>query len=92
MAFPNSSLTIPLGINAAGKIVGQYVDAAGNAHSFLAEPRAGNNNGVDAVTNGSAVQSGGAASQPAPVRICESAEWRQHPEQIRNLASCQIRH
>ncbi len=37
--FPNSTVTYALGINKRGKIVGEYVDAAGVAHAFLAVPQ-----------------------------------------------------
>ena len=91
--FPSGGITFPLAINAAGKIVGQYMDDAGNFHSFLAKPLGNDNNGDQAATNESKVQPATAAvSQPAPMRICGSAEWRQHPEQIRNPGSCQIKH
>lgn len=90
VAFPNSNNTIPGGINAAGQIVGIYADAAGNFHSFLAAPHGNDNNGLSSASNESPVNLGvaSAASQPAPRRVCGSAEWRQHVEQIRN--SCKL--
>lgn len=91
--FPNGGITFPLAMNAAGKIVGQYADAAGNFHSFLAERSGNDSNGHQAITNDSTVQPAtAAASQLAPSRVCGSAEWRQHPEQIRNPGSCQVKH
>lgn len=86
VAFPDGNNTIPVWIDAAGDIVGQYADAAGNFHSFLAAPHGNGNNGLNSASNESAVNLGvaSAASQPAPRRVCGSAEWRQHVEQIRN--------
>ena len=81
VAFPNGTDTIPLGINAAGRIVGQYSDAAGNFHSFLAEPHPGENNRPDSPGVGSTIQS--QAATPSAPRICGSAEWLRHPEQMR---------
>lgn len=87
--FPNGNTTFPLGINASGQIVGQYADAAGNFHSFLAQPGGGGDSGLNLNLNSTSEQLGiMPMSQPVPQRICGSAEWRQHAEQIRNPASC----
>jgi probable HAF family extracellular repeat protein len=80
--FPGGSNSNPFGINASGQIVGQYADATGAVHSFLAEPK------VDDGTNASPQTSADQAS--APKRVCGSAEWRQHGEDIRKASSCQV--
>lgn len=91
--FPNGSSTFPLAMNASGKIVGQYADAAGNFHSFMADPHGNNGDGLQALTNDTTLRPTTAAiSQLAPLRVCGGAEWRQHPEQIRNPGSCQVKH
>jgi len=89
--FPGGSNSISIGINGQGIIVGQYTDAAGNFHSFLAQPSTGgsdNGTPLDTALDRERIT----APQSLTPRICGNAEWRQHPEQIRNSASCQIKH
>lgn len=82
--FPGGIESFPFSVNASGKIVGQYLDAAGNLHSFLAEPGEGQNNApANAFPANASLLPSGSGSLSAPVRICGSAEWRQHVDQIK---------
>lgn len=80
--FPGGSSNFPLGINAEGKIVGQYSDTAGSFHSYLAQPGSIQDGELAPalLVNGNILP---ASSPSVPVRVCGSAEWRQHVEQIK---------
>jgi probable HAF family extracellular repeat protein len=80
--FPGGTSSAAFGINASGQIVGIYSDSAGATHSFLAQP---------AADDGSSVAPATSPQPPARAkRICGSAEWRQHPEDLRNASSCRV--
>jgi probable HAF family extracellular repeat protein len=80
--FPGGTSSAAFGINASGQIVGIYSDSAGATHSFLAQPAPDEGSSVSPATS----------PEPAatPKRICGSAEWRQHPEDLRKGSSCRV--
>lgn len=94
--FPSTNTNFALGINGAGTIVGEYIDAAGKVHSFVARPINDVLGENDEAASAGAKDATGArtteTSRTLPSRICGSAEWRQHPEQIRDKTSCQLPH
>jgi hypothetical protein len=82
--FPDGDNTAPLGINASGKIVGIYTGADGVIHSFLAEPQAGDSQGVP--------KRGTHRNQVTQLPGCGSSDWQKHPENARRSMQCKPSH
>jgi len=81
--FPGAALTAALGINASGKIVGQYNDSDGVRHAFLAVPGPGN--------SGNTVPQKPAIVRHAPDKpICGSADLRQPAQSGLRAQPCKV--
>jgi hypothetical protein len=78
---PDGIITLPLGINGFGKIVGQYADATGQPHSFLAE--------FTAVPD--AHRDAAAPLQPVQRPDCRDENWQRQNSRLRNAGICQVK-
>ncbi len=82
--FPGAvGTTAVFQINDRGTMVGNYIDAQGLTHSFIADQLPGNAPSAPAANINSHVRN-------APIQTCSPADWARHPGTIRVPQPCQL--